>query len=152
MKKSSGFLLVTVLFMTTLLLIAGMALLGKQAIDYPESRQASERAQARALAWAGLEDVMAKLEKDISFPPPGAVDQREFSWTETVSDLDGTAAGDYTVRLDMRKAEAHQLIVVESTGWIGSSSNPTAQVTLLAEIDLRSAELTYYRIVNFLER
>jgi hypothetical protein len=157
MKKERGFLLVAVLLITVILLIGGMALLTKQSTLYGEGGQVMETAQARSLAWTGLNDAMAKLEKDILFPPERADDQLEFSWSETVTDFTNSEdVGDYSVQLDLRYTEPpYSTIQITSTGRVGGADNPRATKTLVAEIDVRgnpSSNANYYQIVNFRER
>jgi hypothetical protein len=154
--KKRGILLIAVLLMITVLLIAGLGFLGRRSSQHSSAELTRLSVQARALAWVGLEQTMAKLEKDYDFPPRRALDQQEFAWTETVFDIDGTTViGTYTARIDLRYVEPpYSILRIEATGLLGAADSPQALRTLVAEVDLegdRSTNPRYYKIINLLE-
>lgn len=94
--------------------------------------------RAEGLAEAGLEDARVKLDRDLTFPPPGAVDQLVFTYEEPVMSLDGsTQVGNYRVTIDKRWAEPpFRLVRITSVGTVGDESTPVARRELTAELHL----------------
>ena len=135
-----GFALVTSLLMISLLFVMGIGFLGKRAAQYRGVRQSLLAAQARAIAWAGLEHARTKLEKDINFPPnAGSEEQGSFSYSEQVLHPDGSLAGSYTVTLDLTYVkEPYYRLLITSTGRAGGDSwlLPAARRTVKAEMDV----------------
>ncbi|MEW6277206.1 MAG: hypothetical protein AB1758_01185 [Candidatus Eremiobacterota bacterium] len=135
--RSRAFLLVTVLLLTVILAIAGMAFLSTRSLQYQSTARFREAAQARALARAGLEDARVKLQKDLRFPPPASQSQVIFAYSEDVTDLDGQPVGHYVVEVDRTWAEApYGVLKVISTGRTGRRDRPGAQQTIRAELDV----------------
>jgi hypothetical protein len=156
MKRRGGFLLIAVLFMITMLLVAGLGFLAKRSAQYDSANSTLLSAQAQSLALVGLEQTMVKLNKDHKFPPERAIDQKDFAWTETVYDLDGTTVvGSYTARLDLQYSEPpYSVLRIESSGLVGAPDAPRALHTLIAEIDVTgdaASNPRYYQIINLLE-
>ncbi|MEW6282898.1 MAG: hypothetical protein AB1758_30075 [Candidatus Eremiobacterota bacterium] len=138
MRGTRAFLLVIVVLLSIVLLILGLGFLGKRSAQYAGSRYGVEAAQARAIALAGLEDARVKLSKDLRFPPPGAVDQLSFTYTETFFDLDGTTpVGSCTVTvLTHHSGAPYRVLQVTSVGVVGPADEPSARRRITAELDI----------------
>lgn len=135
--KRRGVLLVTILFLSALILVLGLAFLSQQSARYRSAQDLALATRAHGLALAGLEGARVKLERDLLFPPLLAEDQREFSYNELVTRLDGELEGQVTVTLDLGyQDEPFQVLVVRSTGLVGSPESPAARRTIEAELDL----------------
>lgn len=135
--RRRGFLLITSLMITVILLLLGMGLLGSQSSRYEASKQTAYSSQARQLAIAGLEDARVKLELDVNFPPPAGPGQLKFSYSESL-DLPyaDPVTGTYTVTIDMTHAtDAGAHIIVTSIGSVGPPTAPIGQYRLRGEID-----------------
>lgn len=134
------------LLLCVLLLVLGVGFLGKRAAQSQAGAAESLAAKARALAEAGIEDARVKLDKDLFFPPPGDVDQTQFSYQEALYDASGAnLAGYYDVVIDLSQRHAPDppdpyypsIILVTSTGLVGDNPKaPLAAVTLRMEIDV----------------
>lgn len=155
--KQRGFLLVSVLLISIILLVLGMTFLGKRTIQYRRATLFEEAARARALADAGLEDCLAKLRRDLEFPPLSK-DQTVFSYAEEVV-VGGTRVGRFRVVMDgTRRFAPFGIWLITSHGEAGSDpQNPTSVRTYRAEVDIyphdRSNKAAgnpyYYDIINF---
>ncbi len=127
--RRRAFALIVVLMVLVMLVIVGMALMGRRAPQYEAAQQANLEIQARALAEAGIADARVKLEKDPNFPPVGDRDQKIFSYSEPVFSLQppGDLVGYYLVTVDTRWADPQEslsqnfpaVITVISTGVLG---------------------------------
>ncbi len=137
-----GAALMIVLFLVLLLLVLGMAFLGKQVFSYRSSTQAALSQQALGLAWAGLERCRAKLSKDIEFPPKSAQDQSWFSYTEEIFDLDGvTRLGNCSVTVDSRWAgPPYGVLLITAEGRVLRAGTVVSTRTLQAELDVLPGE------------
>ena len=142
--KRRGFLLILSLLLCVFLLLCGMAFMGKRAAQYRGAFAMQKGIRARALAEAGLEDARVKLDKDVSFPPPGDRDQTLFTYSETVRDSAGQVVGSYTVTVDSRwkvpqnppDPNSPSVILVTSVGNLGGDpARPEATYALRMEID-----------------
>lgn len=160
--KPRGFLLVLCLLLALLLFTLGLSFLGKRAAQYARVNKIVLSAQAKALAEAGLEDFLVKLDRDLSFPQM-ALGQRGFSYSEPVL-VDGARVGSYTVTVDATYAlEPYLIWRVRCQGFVGENPvNADASRTLEVEIDLSRLERsdydadgivdpnpTYRRVVNY---
>lgn len=126
-----------VLLFLSLLLIMGMAMLASQALRYRGAVAAREGALALSLAEAGMEDARVKLQKDPDFPPPGAPEQKTFSYAEELLSPDGRPVGRYVVMLDALYAPPpHQVLRVRATGTVGERGQRGASRTIYGELDL----------------
>lgn len=136
-QRKRGFLLGVVLILSVVLFVMAVGYLGSLPRLYQSTFQAGYLAQARAIARAGLEDARVKLEKDPNFPPPGAETQRVFTYIEDFTDLDGSVLGSYEVSIDSTFRQLpYQVIQVTSRGQTGPRTNPQAQTTLTASLNL----------------
>lgn len=138
MIRRGGFLMVLVLLLLSLWLIFGLAFLSRSSSQYRAHRAQLASVQARAIAMAGLEQVRAKLDKDPSFPPRGAEDQKVFAYQEEILEPDGTTrAGSVRVVIDRTYGDPpFQVLKIRCTGLVGPRGAPTARRTLEAEWDL----------------
>jgi Tfp pilus assembly protein PilX len=155
--RPRGFLLVSVLLITTLLLTLGLTFLGKRAIQYRRAAMYESAARARALAESGLEDALCKLRRDIEFPPLSK-DQNVFSYVEEV-EVAGDRIGAYRVTLDGSKRYApYGVWLITSQGEAGGTpANPASVRTFRAEVDVYRLDRIdktlnnayYYDVINF---
>lgn len=138
MRRHRAFVLAACLLLTLVLFVMGAGLLGSRGGQYKTAVKAAEASQARALAEAGLEDARTKLEKDVSFPPPGGQDQKQFSYSEFVTAFGSTEAmGGYVVTVDTRLAgEPYEVVRISSMGFLGPAQAPLATRRINVEIDL----------------
>lgn len=133
-----GVVIVLVLFTLAVLLLSGLGLLGSRALRQAGTRQQQEAAQAAWLAQAGLEDARVKLAKRLDFPPPGAMDQTTYSYSERLVDSRGAEVGHYVVTLDSTQLhEPFYLLRITSEGMVGPRQSPRASRVLTATLDLR---------------
>lgn len=156
-KKRRGFTLVASLFLLVVLLVLGLAFLGKRVAQYRGAVAVRAAARARAVALAGLEDARVKLEKDALFPPLGSEEQLYFSYTETLRDINGQPAGTYTVTVDSRLDKwPYAVVRLTSVGTVGPVDDPQARRRLYAELDVSPTRRgttvpneNFYRFINF---
>ena len=151
--KRRGFSLITVLLLSSMLLVLAVAMLVKESHRYKGARLQVERAQARALAWAGIETVRARLDHDYTFPPvletelpPDQAAQRQYSFEEAVYAPDSNdIVGSYEVNVEMAWInKPYQILRVTSRG---KPANSFATCKLRAEFDISDARELYRRIV-----
>ena len=157
MRKNRGFVLILALLLTSLLVVLGLAFLGKKAVQYRLAARAQVSAQARALAEAGLADFQVKLERDLNFPPIG-VDQQFFAYREELRD-GSKVIGSYAVEVNAGYQDAgYSLYVVTCVGEAGESDRKTfARRAIRVEVDMsrmdrndkKNLNADYRRIVNY---
>lgn len=142
-----GAVLVFALLLSTLLLVVGVGFIALRGLEYGSVSELQDRAQARELAMAGMEDARVKLEKDPFFPPVGGFGQYTFTYSEDVFDPEDASRliGLFTVTVDNRqKEEPFRLIRIQSIGQVVDRRAPDAPVRatyrILAEIDVASFE------------
>lgn len=136
-------MLVVALLLTVILLLMGMGLIGKRSLEYSSIPALAARAQACALAQAGMEDARVKLEKDLFFPPVEGFFQTTFTYTEEVTDPDtGDRVGSYTVSVTLdRKLEPYKIVRILSVGSAGPLVNdPAARYKIYAELDVANED------------
>jgi hypothetical protein len=135
--RKAGYMLIISLFLSVILLIMGMALLSVKVLQNQGSSLMEYSGRALAIAEAGIAEAKAKLERDPEFPPPGDADQRIFSYSEDISDIDGTALGSYAVTIDSTwKDYPYFIIKVTSVGTSGPLAAPYARRVITAELDI----------------
>lgn len=157
MSRRRGFLLVSVLLITLILLTLGLTFLGKKAIQYRRAGLYEQAAIARSLAESGLEDALAKLRRDLEFPPLSK-DQEAFSYSETVK-VGSDRIGSYQVTLDgARRFPPYQIWIITSQGESGGdATSPLAKRALRIEFDvslqMRDDDSVvnpyYFKVINF---
>ncbi len=124
------------LLLATLMLLVVLGMLGSRGPQQEAAAAHRLHLQALNLAQAGLEDVRAKLAKDIRFPPPASPDQPYFSYAERVYDVDDRVVGSFQVRIDLSLNQAPYCVYrVTSTGLLGDVERPLASARLRQEID-----------------
>ena len=141
-----------VLVLSLVLLVLGLAFLGSRARQYQSVLQAYLGGQAEEMARSGIEDARVKLDQDIGFPPPLAVEQNTFSYAESIYDPSGAYLGSYQVVIDTSYKNApFYLMCINSTGTVGApGAPPTASHTYLAYLDINPAHTaTYYSFVRW---
>lgn len=132
-----GITLVTSLLFLALLMVMGLAFLGKRVGQYRGALAVRTAAQARAIALAGLEDARVKLDKDFAFPPPAAKEQLYFSYTEEMRDINGQVVGSYHVTVDRSLQQwPYAVVRLTSIGTLGPVDDPLARRRLYAEVDI----------------
>ena len=156
-RSRRGFLLVSVLLITMILLTLGLTFLGKRAIQYRRAALVEQASRARALAESGLDEALAKLRRDIEFPPLSK-DQNVFSYAEEI-EVEGERVGSYRVTLDgTRRFVPYAVWVITCQGEAGADArHPDAVRTLRIEVDIHPKKRTnkavanpyYYDIINF---
>ena len=156
-----GFTLVLTLLLITLLLVLGLAFLGKRALEYGSVPKVQQQAMAQALAEAGIEDARVKLEKDPFFPPVTGYLQQVYNYSEDMLDPDdGRNVGSYTVTIDLSKREQpFRVIRLLAIGTAGPRLNPQARYRIYAELDVAGEvrggsgpNPQLYRFINWREQ
>lgn len=143
MRQRQGVSLLLVLQISILMFILALGVLTVQSRAYAQAHALQLSEQARALAEAGLEDALLKLERDPLFPPLMTPDQVEFTYHETLIRSDGTPAGSYRVTLDTSRQDApYYLLRILARGRIGPDSAPLAERVLSLDIDLSAEDRT----------
>ena len=136
--KQRGSALLIALFIAVLLFVAGIGLVFLFRVDYNLRFQAAQWTQARALAEAGLEDFRVKLERDVHFPPDRDVEQTIFEYTEQISQS-ADLTGGFQIQSDVSlRKRPWNLVLVTSTGFLGSPDRPRVRVSLQGEFDVAS--------------
>lgn len=157
--RPRGSALVAVLLLTTVLFLLGIALLSQKSSQYEAANRPWELSQCRQLAQAGLVDCQLKLAKDRTFPPLSAANGT-YTYSETLTALDGSPLGSYTVQMDYGWMRSPYYVChIRSRGWMGSPDRVRADFTLFAEIDMaRTSRLnsnqpnpSFRKLVNYLE-
>lgn len=143
-------ILIVVLLISGIMVVLGMCYLSKRGTQLRTASYELESAQAYEVAAAGMESARVKLLKDDYFPPVGESDQKIFSYTENVYDLDGTTLlGYYQVTVDSTwLGDPINALRVVATG-IVIRNGQVGQRTLMGELDLQDASPTQYRFVNW---
>ena len=151
-SKRHGFLVIMSLMFCIVLLLLGMGFMESQASRYKSVVYATQAAQARGMAMAGLEDARLKVQNDICFPPIfnsassisgytfATADQHVFSYMETYA-LDNNSAGNgsYSVVVNTTYGiDPYLVYEVDSLGILGDPRAPTAVYHLQAEIDMNT--------------
>jgi hypothetical protein len=161
-RKKKGYLLITSMFLSLILLIMGMSFLGVKTMQYGGSGLIGSSLLADGIAQAGMEEAKLKLEKDLLFPPPGDEAQKIFSYSEDFLDIDGvTNLGSYTVTIDSRKKDApYLLVVITSAGTAGPADKALARRKITAEVDVSptvrgsspaASNPRYFQFINWLD-
>ena len=151
-KARRGSTLVIALMLTTILMVAGLGLLSRKAIQYSSLRAHEVSEQALLLAQSGLEDARLKLGKDLFFPPSSAEEQNSFTYSEELYSADGTTlVGSYRVDIDKRLAGAPSyVLLLTSRGTVGAEPETSrARRTVTAELDLNPTSSTYFQLLNY---
>lgn len=144
-------ILVIVLLVTSVMVVLGMCYLSKRSNQLRTAQFELESAQAYEAAAAGMESARVKLLKDDHFPPIGESDNKIFSYTENVYDMDGTTlVGYYQVTVDSTwLGDPFNALRVVSTGLVVRNGQVVGQRTLMGELDLRDGVPTQYHFVNW---
>ena len=147
MRRSRGAVLIFALLLSSLLLILGAGFMAQRGLEYGTVSELQDRAQARELAMAGMEDARVKLEKDPFFPPVGGFGQYTFTYSEDVMDLDDPTrmVELFIVAVDLsRKTEPYRLVRVQSIGQVTDRRAPDSPIRstyrIYAEVDVASFE------------
>ena len=142
-----GAILIFALLLSALLLVLGVGFMAQRGLEYGTVSEVQDRAQARELALAGLEDARVKLEKDPFFPPGGAVGQNTFTYSEDVMDPEDASrmVGIFSVTVDLsHKEEPYRIVCIQSIGQVVERRAPDAPqraaYRIYAEIDVASFE------------
>jgi hypothetical protein len=138
-----GFLLVFALLLTILVTIIALGLLGIRRGNYAASKAIVNSIQARSLAQSGMNDIWAKLSNDPYFPTGIGDEQTQFAYREEVVDSTGREVGSYTVRIDRRYRQTHQVVLLESTGVAGGLDANSSTFTIYAELSTKVGEFEF---------
>ncbi len=141
-----GSAIVFALLVSILLAVIGLYLIGARRGVYANARATVYSAQARALALAGMDDVIVKLAKDAFFPTGVPDEQKVFSYSETLRDPnDGDAVlGTYQCTVDRSRGE-DGLIFLMSVGTVGPVKAPQGRYRVAAILDTRNFSLSHWR-------
>lgn len=149
-------MLIATLLISTILLILGLAYLGRRANQVKFALAEQESTRALELALAGLETVRVKLDKDPQFPPLEPLGRKIYSYSEFIYDLDEVSLiGRYEVTLDGQYlVPPYRILRVKV---VGELADEVARRVILAEFDmsptLRHDAATenprYFDMVNF---
>lgn len=97
----------------------GLGLISKARLGYDAGAAVVDMAQARHLAFCGLEDFRTKTGLDVNFPPVIGDNSHPFSYSEVVVDASGRKIGSYQVQCLLEKAGApHFIYQLNSTGMV----------------------------------
>jgi hypothetical protein len=141
--RTRGAILIFALMLCTLLLVIGMGFVAQRSLEYGSVSQLQDKAQARQLAMAGMEDARIKLEKDPFFPQVGGFGQSTFTYSEQLLDpSDASVVGVYKVTVDVSlKEEPFRIIRIVAVGDAGpDSADPLATYSIYAELDVASLD------------
>ena len=148
--RRRGSTLVVAMLLLSVLFVAGLGFLSQRRAQYLEASAVGRATEALALAEAGVEDARAKMRFDVKFPPPAATDQEKVSYVEVMEDSSGVEVGSFEVTLDKSAwKEPYQVLVIRSTGRLGSRQAPTAQRTVEAEVDMDESRGTYFQVLRW---
>ena len=142
-RRKKGFLLVFALMLTILVTIIALGILGIRRGSYAASKAIVNGVQARGLAHSGLNDIWAKLAKDPFFPTGVGDEQVQFAYREEVQDSLGKDVGSYTVKIDRRYRDTHNVVLLESTGISGGLTSTSASFTIYAELSTLPGEFQF---------
>lgn len=149
-RYTSGAALVLTLFVVAIIFVAGLGFLSSSVSEYRAAAQAGLGAQSLALAEAGIQDALLKLQRDQNFPPQSSEDQLVYTYQDTLENSRGDTIGTYEVNIDRTAyVLAQQLLIIRSTGRLGTLAAPTAERTLEVEIDMNPDRTTYFRVVSW---
>ena len=141
--------LISVLLIGILLFVLTLTFLTKQRLEHQSISFQLQEARARALAQAGLEEVLVKLDKDYNFPPQAGPGQSLFAYTERLKGSDGILHGQYSVKIDQRfRPLPQQILLVEVSGEVGQDSETQRRATLLAFIDVNPDHATHFQVIQ----
>lgn len=146
MRGRRGSALVFALLVSVLIAIVGLYLIGARRGVYANARATVYATQARALALAGMEDMIVKLAKDSFFPTGVPDEQKIFSYQEVLRHPDNPAkvVGTYQCTID-RTRDAENLIFLLSVGTVGSVKQPLARYRVASVLDLRTFSFSHWR-------
>lgn len=158
-NKKRGFVLISALLISVILLVSALGMMSAQASRYAASAVIAEGLQAKNAALSGLEDVRVKLAKDVKFPPRKSKvrGQTKFAYSENLypdpaDPPDPTAVPvSYAVVVDFglerevvvpNRFEPHRwgLYRITVSGYVGPRNEPIAQALIYAEYDINTGE------------
>jgi hypothetical protein len=130
-------MLLIVLLLMGVFLIMGMGFIQQRVGQSRAMNLAINDLQSQSLARSGLEDALAKLAKHHDFPPLSDISQNKYVYTERVVNLGGQDIGGFTVSIDTKyQAHSFWIIRISSRGFLGAQTDPQAQSTVFAELDM----------------
>lgn len=151
MRRRRGFALILALLISTLLLVLGIGFMTKQSYRYRMARLSADAIAAKSLAMAGIENSRVKMQHDLLYPPPDDRYHDEYSFRESVYDLNSTSreVGNYEVTVDRRWMEPpYEVIIITS---VGHPADSNARYSIRAEMDVGEARGTFFQIVRLEE-
>lgn len=125
-----GATIVVALLITAMVAVIAAGFLSQKLAHHRVANANSIQAQAKALAWVGLEEVRVKMMKRTDFPPNAGLGATFFSYSSDFFDADGTRVGSYIVELDTYSKE---LLVVRCAATLDGQDFPA--VVLRGELD-----------------
>ena len=134
LKTKRGSSLVAVLLIISIMLVLGLGIMSRKALQSRRLGTGLASTQALLLAQAGLEDAFTKSRKAYAFPPTGSSDQSQFFYSENLLNRSGTEEiGRYSVTIDVSRVFFNQGIsIITSVGTVGPEDSPVARHTVRA--------------------
>ena len=137
-RTSRGSTLVVALLITMVILTLAVTLVGQRVTQRRVVNSRFLTAQAKSLAWAGLEDARVKLMKSRDFPPGAYKEGPNFSYSGELTDDGGAVLGVYFVEVDLRNAKR---AIVKSSAQLSGQDRP--ELLLRAELDTEPSRVSY---------
>jgi hypothetical protein len=129
-----GSTIVVALLLGALAVAVALGMLSRRVGQRYLANSTPRQAQARALAWAGLEDARGKLMKSRSFPPLSGLNSRLFGYSEQLRDASGKQVGTYLVELEL---PSHDLVVVHCSAVLRGEDQ--VALSLRGELDVAAS-------------
>lgn len=145
-RAPRGSAIVFALLISILIAVVGLYLIGARRGVYANARSTVYSAQARAVALAGMEDMIVKLAKDSFFPTGVPDEQKVFSYQETLTHPDDPSQvwGVYQCTVD-RTRDKDGLVFLLSVGSIGSLTQPQARYRVASVLNLNDFRFSHWR-------
>lgn len=137
-KPQLGSTIVVALLITVVMATLAITLLGQRVTQRTVVNARFTVAQAKALAWSGLEDARVKLMKSRDFPPGASFSGENFSYSEDLRDETNALVGRYFVEIDLRNENK---AIIVSSGQLAGHDSPS--LMLRAELDTELSRRAY---------
>lgn len=135
---SRGSVLIFALLFCVLTTLIGLSLIGMKKGHYSATQLVVRAEQAKLLAHAGINDAIAKLQKDPFFPSGVGDAQTTFSYKENLERGDtGEILGYYQVTVEQGLREEHGIVSIKSVGQTAFSGETSARHATYVELDIR---------------
>lgn len=133
-----GSVLIFALLFTVLTTLIGLSLIGMKKGHYSASQLAVRAEQSRLLAHAGINDAIAKLQKDPFFPSGVGDAQTYFSYKEPLKvGQSEEILGYYQVTVDQARRDEDGIVTITSVGQTAFSGETSARHATYVELSIR---------------